>query len=244
MSIFLPEKQVLFLHIPRTGGSWVDAAMNKAKIPVEKWTRVGPWYRPRKHTILLHYQLNLLEKIHYVFCFVRHPVSYYVSLWRFYARIAPWNGERLKKYKEELPPRATDEAVLRWKPDFNQWLDEVLEEEPGWVTRWYEQFIGPKRGEFCHYIGRQETLEDDFSEVMDIIGYGEIWEQKKNQFYAEMAKRKPIHWIPESRVPYIEVTDEQRKRIERSERVLLRRFYGEDTSEKRIYRNFQTGEPV
>jgi len=244
MSTYLPEKQALFLHIPRTGGTWVNWAMGVAGIPVEKWLRVGPRYRPRKHTILPHYHLHNLNKVRCVFCFVRHPVAYYVSLWRFYARIAPWASERFQQMAENLPPRAVSEAEVRWKPDFREWIEEMLEEEPGWVTRWIERYVGPERGELCHYIGRQETLEDDFAEVMGIVGYGELWMSKREQLEAVMAKRNPHHWIPECRVPMIEIDDELRQRIERSERVVIRRFFGEETFKKRVYRNFETGEPT
>jgi len=244
MSTFLPEKQVLFLHIPRTGGTWINQAMIHAGIPVEKWMSVGPKYRPRKHTILPHYYPDRLDRIRYVFCFVRHPVSYYISMWRFYAKIAPWAKERIKRLAEDLPPRATNEAEVRWKPDFREWIEEMLEEEPGWATRRFERFVGPERGELCHYIGRQETLEDDFAEVMGIIGYGKLWERKREQFEVKMARRNRPHWIPESRVPMIKVDDELRQRIERSERVLIRRFFGEETFKKRVYRDFNTGCPT
>ena len=138
-------------------------------------------------------------------------------------------------------PAAINEAVNRWKPDFNEWLDEMLEEEPGWVTRWFERYVGPPGGEFCHFIGRTETIEQDMEDVLTMLGYGNQWNEKRERIgQINHAKNK----IRSVKAPNIEVTNEQRKRIERSERVLIRRFYGEGTFQKRVYRNFQTGEPV
>jgi len=239
MSTFLPEKQVLFLHIPKTGGTWVNWAMGTMEISIEKWMRVGPKYRPRKHTILPHYYPSMLGKIHYIFCFVRHPVSYYVSMWRYYMRISSWTRERMEKLSRDLPPRATNQAEVRWKPDFYEWIEEMLEEEPGWITRWFGHYVGQQRGELCHYIGRQETLVDDFAEVMGIIGYEKLWMAKKEQLKNMKAKR-----TSERIVPIPEIDDDLRRRIERSERVIIRRFFGKDTSKQRIYRDFKTGYPV
>ena len=242
MSYYLPEKSALSLHIPRTGGTWVKEAMFQAKIPMDKWGRVCETYRPRKHTIIPHIHPKLWAKVGVVFSFVRHPVPYYVSVWRFTTRSWEiWPDKMKMMVIERKDPAVINEAVLRWKPDFDEWLDEMLEEEPGWVTRWFERYVGPSGGEFCHYIGRTETLESDLEQVLRMLGYGKLWDEKRERIaQIQHAKNK----IRAAKAPNIEVTDDQRARIERSERVVIRRFFGEETFKKRVYRNFETGVPV
>ena len=241
MSWYLPEKRALFLHVPRTGGTWIKEAVFQAGIPMQKWGKVGKRYRPKKHTILPHYRTELLAKIDHVFSFVRHPVDYYVSVWRFTTRSVEIWPEKMKTMVfEQGDPAAINEAILRWKPNFDEWLEEMLEEEPGWVTRWFERYVGPPRGEFCHYIGRTETLEQDVKEVMDILGYSDRWEAAREQIaLIHHAKNK----IREVKAPHVRPNDEQRERIERGERVLMNRFYGKESFHKRVYRNAE-GVPV
>jgi hypothetical protein len=241
MSYFLPEKGVLFLHIPRTGGTWIGASMNTAEIPIHNWGRVCEMYRPRKHTILPHYRPDLIPKIKWIFSFVRHPVDYYVSVWRFTTRSVDIRPEKMRRDAfDKGDSAAINEGVNRWKPDFYEWIEEMLEEEPGWVTRMFERYVGPERGEFPHYIGRTETLEQDAREVMRIVGYEEEWEK------AQPKIRKIVHAknrVRNEKAPQIEVGPELRDRIERSERVALRRFFGKDTFCDRVYRDLQ-GVPV
>jgi len=242
MSYYLPERKALFLHIPRTGGTWVKEAMFQAKIPMDKWGRIAEPYRQKKHTIIPHIRPDLWAKVGVVFAFVRHPVSYYISVWRFTTRSWTDQPDRMQwAVRDRNDLAVINEAIIRWKPNFNEWLDEMLEEEPGWVTRWFERYVGPLSGEFCHFVGRTESIEQDMEQVMSMLDYGNQWNEKREQIARIQHAKNRVRNV---KAPYIEVTDEQRKRIERSERVLLRRFYGEDTSEKRIYRNFQTGEPV
>jgi len=242
MSYYLPEKKALFLHVPRTGGTWIKEAMYRGGIPMDKWGRVGEPYRPKKHTLIPHIRPELWGRVGLVFAFVRHPVDYYISVWRFTTRSwknRPDEMHRLTKGNKQVI--AISEAILRWKPDFSEWLDEMIEEEPGWATRWFERFVGPPKGEFCYFIGRTETLEQDTEDVLTKLGYGDLWNTRREQIKEIRHARNKIRSI---KAPPIEVTEEQRKRIERSERVLLRRFYGEDTFQKRVYRNFDTGEPT
>lgn len=243
MSTYLPEKRTLFLHIPRTGGTWSKFVMQTIGVPVKKWHQVGPFYRPKKHTILPHYGVLCLSEVDRVVTFVRRPVEHLVSLWRFCFSMYKLKTEWYKNITNRISPRLVEEAIWRWKPDFDEWLEEMLEEEPAWNTRWIERYVGPDGGEFCHYIGRQETLEADLEEVLGLLGYGDLWRRNYHKVGRELGDRR-IHRISEKKAPIVTVTDEQRRRVERAERAMLRRFYGEDTIDRRVYRNFKTGEPT
>jgi len=241
MSYYLPERRALFLHVPRTGGTWIKEAMFRARIPMDKWKKVCPRYRPYKHTILPHYFQDRLSQVDYIFTCVRHPFDYYVSIWRFTTRCVINRPEEMRHRVLDVNDLAAiSEAEIRWKPNFDEWLDEMLEEEPGWVTRWFERYVGPDRGEFCHYIGRTETLEQDFLAVMKILGYEDQarskWDEIENIRHAR-------NFVLPSKVPMIYLSEQQRQQIERVERVTIRRFFGPETGSKRVYRSM-SGEPV
>jgi len=242
MSWYFPEKRVLFLHIPRTGGTWIKECLYQSGVPMEKWGRIGEGqYRPQKHTIIPHIRRDLLQRVDQVYSLVRHPIPYYVSVWRFTTRKVEISPERMHNLIfARKDPAAISEAVLRWKPNFEQWLEEMLEEEPGWVTRWFERFVGPPRGEFCHFIGRTETIADDLKRMMTMMGYERNWRMS-------LDKIKQIHHaknrVREVKVPHVWPSEELCRRIENSERVAIRRFYEGEGRDKRIYRT-EEGEPI
>lgn len=199
-------------------------------------------YRPRKHTILPHYDPALLTKVDFIFAFVRHPESYYKSVWRFTRRAVNVRPEEMKEWAfRRGNPSAINEAVNRWKPDFDEWIEELLENEPCWMTRWFERYLGPYRGEFCHFIGRTKTLEQDVEKVMELLEYGEQWGDAQPEIAKIVMAKNSVHLY---QAPLIKWKPDLLERMLRNERVLLRRFYGEETKWKRIYRNMTTGEPV
>jgi len=240
MSTFLPEKGALFLHVPRTGGTWLKHALNLAEIPLNKWGSVAEDYRPKKHTFLSHYRLELLSQVKFVFSFVRHPIPYYVSVWRFTTRCVLMHKERMEQVFRGEDSSALNEAVNRWKPDFFEWMEEMLEEEPGWVTRWFERYIGPEGGEHQHYIGRTETLEKDVFHVIRLLGYEDKWMAAKDKIDRIIHAKNRVR---PDKAPRAVMPSILKRKVERSERVVIRRFFSESTREKRIYRNMK-GIPV
>jgi hypothetical protein len=204
---YLRERRAMFLHIPRTGGTWVKGVVRGMGVPMERWRKPCHAYRGRKHVLLSHLLPELFAKVDCVFCFVRRPSSFYVSNWRATARSVcrylgyekyGWKKNNpainevkweevleggselvdrwLKHTKYQHRSEISYEGVRRWKSDFDEWMEVMLEEEPGWATRVYERFVGPQFGEFPHYIGRTETIDRDVEEVMNILGYGKEWE--------------------------------------------------------------------
>jgi len=240
MSLFLPEKNALFLHIPRTGGTWIGRALRIVGIPLLKWGSVCPLYRPRKHTILGHYDKGFLDRVDFIFTFVRPPRDYYKSVWRFTQRAVNIHPEKMEwQVFQQGAQSAINEAVYRWKPDFNEWMKEMLKEEPCWVTRWYERYVGPHRGEFCHYIGRTETIEQDAAEVMSLLGYEDRWKTAQLEIAKIVMAKNSVR---RCHAPLIEWDADLLKKMEFDERVTMRRFFGKESGAKRIYRNM-TGEP-
>ena len=171
MARFLSSSRALFQHIPRTGGTWVEQAIDYLGIHRSRWICKQPRRLPRKHALLRHYYPNEAAKVNYVFTFVRHPVSYYESNWRWLngfrknkrsiQRIAnpKRSGQQWDWHPQRIPAK-------HFHPDFNVWMQRILDNEPAWCTRLFEWYCGPEGGEYCNYIGRQESLVHDFIEVI------------------------------------------------------------------------------
>jgi len=227
MSRYLSESKALFLHIPRTGGSWIERAFLRWGIGQVKRYDVADRYRPRKHTLLGYYRNQSLIDVEFVFSFVRHPVSYYESVWRW---LTSAMDVRKKDFGNDKRPWSPNTEAYKWyRPKFTDWVELMLEHQPGWVTRLFELYIGPEKGEFCCYVGRMESLLDDFCEVMSLLGYDKQVDKNKGE---------RIHYTNSVRcavVPRVIWPEDLRQQVERTERLIIRRFYSEETMTDRFY---------
>src|SRR5438876_9097192 len=67
-------KDAVFLHVPKTGGTWVKAAVTNARLDFEDYIVDGD-----PHGDLS----NCPFRDRFIFAFVREPLSRYRSYWRF-----------------------------------------------------------------------------------------------------------------------------------------------------------------
>jgi len=156
MSVQLVGSNALFLHIPKTGGSWVEEALIRSGVQTEAPPTIqGVTYR--------HCLLPMFEKRYpFEFTFVRHPLSWYESWWKFLAGTwticepGVWHPQRT------LERCSTD--------SFSEFIRLCIEHEPGYVSRMYEWYIGPVGFEFVNYVGRFESLADDLVHVLRLLG--------------------------------------------------------------------------
>jgi hypothetical protein len=108
MSVHLLDLNALFLHIPKTGGSWVEKTLGEAGLRIEQPATIeGVTYR---HCLVSMFK----DRYPFVFTFVRHPLRWYESWWKFQADI----------WREFEPgvwhPQRTLEACRA--DDFSEWL--------------------------------------------------------------------------------------------------------------------------
>jgi hypothetical protein len=182
----------LFIHVPKTGGMWVTEALQAAGVEVHE-----EFGRTAEHPLLS----ELDRRGRFTLAFVREPLSWYGSIWRFR------NYFHLHKAStEELP---YDRFIGLDFPDF---VDNVAEHVPGFLSDHYELFVGPP-GDEIEFIGRYENLEDDLVAAMRTAG----------QDFDEEALRSfpPINVTG----PQPECPQETKRRLMRSEAEAYERFY-------------------
>ena len=118
MARFLPESGLLIQHMPRTGGTWVERAVRRCGIRHSNWISSQPRWLPKKHSLITHYRFPKMARVRLIACFVRHPLAYYESVWKWMARGMKRRGAvHLRRYSWH--PRF---CSVRWyQLDFNDW---------------------------------------------------------------------------------------------------------------------------
>jgi hypothetical protein len=137
-----------FLHVPKTGGTWMKQALLAGCTVVEDFrlrgsdhTRLGETPRADRFTV----------------AFVRHPLTWWQSFWRFH------NGPA-RRYivSHKVCSRC-------WSDDFDEFVTRLLDQFPGEYGRIVEYYLGPI-GAGMQFIGRQEHLVDDLVAALRIAG--------------------------------------------------------------------------
>jgi hypothetical protein len=136
------NERLLFVHIPKTAGTWVAEAMAAAGLECDP---VGADVHPKRRE---------LPQRPFTFAFVREPISWYRSLWRFHRRL-PQSGW---KHLDEL-----------FDLDLPEFLEQVATRHPGWLTTYYELFVGPPEDQI-DYVGCQENVRSELVAALTAAG--------------------------------------------------------------------------
>jgi len=148
--LILPKSR--FLHIPKTGGKWVQQALQAGGMEFEKW--------PVAHCGLA----EAPEPDLFTFAFVRNPLTWLQSIWRYrMARDWPRGGQafRIAAPGKDIEPLFSD--------SFAEFVKNFLDECPGYCSWLFERFVGT-RGAPIDYIGKQETLAADLVGALEAAG--------------------------------------------------------------------------
>jgi hypothetical protein len=148
-----------FIHIPKTGGQWVVAALKGAGVPVRRLNVVhtspdevadNPEFQTRKE----------------IFAFVRHPLSWYQSIWAHRMDDA-WQPICSKQW-------FTQRWMNHWV-EFNKYCQSNRFEEfvrkcvshfpDGFLSSLYETYT---KG--CTFIGKQENIANDLQTILEKTG--------------------------------------------------------------------------
>jgi len=150
MSVYLTERDTLILHIPRTGGTFVKRAVELLGVPHEQSSNPIDWhgrrhfYRPADRAV----------------CFVRHPVAWIESWWRFHVAepVDPseFPGDGCPWEEIALIHRAVGTS------DFHLFVSRILDQAPGIVGRLFGRYTID-----CDAIYRIEDLETRLADLID-----------------------------------------------------------------------------
>lgn len=168
MALLLPRS--VFIHVPKTGGSWVRAAVRNAGIQTQE---LGcSWHEGDRcdHSYAFDFR-HRIESPHvcwhnrycdvdaggrFVFAFVRHPVSYYRSHWSY-------------KTQHGWDERSAADRELK-ADSLEGFVRKVLERRPrGWVSGMYRNFL-LREGKMPDFVGYQERLADDLVRALRLAG--------------------------------------------------------------------------
>lgn len=156
MSFKILNANALFLHIPKTGGTWIEHATHAAGIEMQAAPAL-------KHVTWRHSLVNqYLNKYSFIFAFVRHPLTWYESWWKFQTWL---------KWRDHEPGVWHPQGILAKcaSDDFSEFIDNCIKHEPAYVTRMYEWYLGPQGAEFVSFVGRYEHLADDLVRVFNTL---------------------------------------------------------------------------
>lgn len=234
MSIILPDKRCLFLHIPRTGGWWVRWAIaDSLKIETGVWVRSINPKIARSHALLSHY-IDRPDKANFrsAFAFVRHPIAYYESVWMFFAKMGLGSREKIGGGRFDWHPHRT--AARLWVPDFGEWMGWMIRLHPGWYSDMIRLYVGPKGGEYCKFIGRTEHLPDHLLQILR--GYRYKIPTGDDKALYKSKKKNTSYDRSNSRVKVmLNWTSELKDEVLETEREVIDRFYGKNENKIRMY---------
>jgi hypothetical protein len=175
----LLKNNAVFLHVPKTGGTWVWAVLNalglvKARLGHEHADLVhAAWHdRFASDAKVLR---QLLRKFagsarapvtmpfdSFKFCFVREPLKWYESYWRF-MQTMDWQPLGDEAVPEKWHPNAMLNGL--GSPDFNTFMANVNRKRPGYVTEMYGWYTPAN----IDFVGRQEFLREDLEKALKLM---------------------------------------------------------------------------
>ena len=189
MAVLLKNGAV-FLHVPKTGGSWVTRVLKECGLVDREFSHIHAdmvrvlyyhsagkaFWRSTYEAIKSRLPRAVKSRFMtprrrqwvsarqhfarpYTFCFVRHPLLWYESWWRY----------MLGRSGSDW---AAQSDLLGWHPcapikdcgdeNFDQFIRNVIQYRPGFVTELFAQYAQPE----INYIGKQESLVDDLIHVL------------------------------------------------------------------------------
>jgi hypothetical protein len=203
------EDKAVFYHIPKTAGNWVRSVIDKERMRTEEighkhsnYDRVdinkSVQMSGRSH--LKQAGKRLYKKVFtstgkktsrkkkhiFRFCFVRNPLDWYESWWRYQNYKRDW-----KKWGKEKwhPNRALDGLGSK---SFNEFIENVLNKRPGYVTELFFSYVKPE----IDFVGKKENIRNDLFYVFENAGISHNRKvvKKENKKNVSSKYKKNINW--------------------------------------------------
>jgi len=204
----------LFIHVPKTAGNWVRSVLEENNLAA---TEIGHKHSTYDRTLLketpITDELDHLRQAarmvwsrvgqtlgdgdpdrerrpQFRFCFVRHPLTWYESWWKYQERRDEWEYFGDKESEGDWHPNATLNGLE--SPDFNEFVSNVVRHRPGYVTELLLSYAKPG----IDFIGKKENVRDDLATVLDQLGLsydrGSIYSSEKVN-----VSSKELEWDPD-----------------------------------------------
>jgi len=188
-------KKSIFLHVPKTGGSWVKAVLLQSTDLVVE--RGGNW-----HSI----PEGKAYPGKFRFAFVRHPLTWYQSFWAFNMKLNKWN---------KGPCRSLGSCK---SPDFNVFVSNVVGKFPkGFLSSYlYPKFTGA-----ANFVGRYENLTEDL--ILALTKAKETFDPEKIR--AMSSYKRNVAASDDAWKDKCRYRDELSERLLKAEQKVVERYY-------------------
>tara|TARA_B100000809_G_C14994268_1_gene479134 strand:+ start:258 stop:968 length:711 start_codon:yes stop_codon:yes gene_type:complete len=183
MAVILKDGTI-FLHVPKTGGNWVTTVLERCGLirgyighkhanvdrllaPVVPNGRRPVRYfngrRPASYFRIRRIRKCLSPKP-FMFCFVRHPLSWYESYFKYMSDpIRQWGDWGDEKDMFDWHPKAALNGC--GDSNFGTFVRKAIAKRPGYVTELFGSFAQPQ----VDFVGTQENLRQDLMKVLRML---------------------------------------------------------------------------
>ena len=200
MSLILKNKAV-FLHIPKTGGNWITRVLRKLDLVDRRVSHkhadvehfFSPVHPSRSEAIKysIHNLFHPNETYPYMFCFVRNPLSWYESWFKYMSQPSrQWRDWGSKNDVFDWHPNALLNGVN--SPDFNTFIRKMILNRPGYVSELYSLYVRPQ----VNFVGKQENLADDLVNILKQmnLSFDEDLVRNYEKVGVSPSAKTPIEW--------------------------------------------------
>ncbi len=162
MALLLPNHNAVFLHVPKTGGLFIQDFLRKNGIPHRM---IGYRHSPAD-------LIGWNHKAKFKFCFIREPLAWYRSYWQMRYGETGGKGGHLGIGNDLGGPHPLFHPTWEIDPycmsaDLNEFILNCAQLN-GYLVRLYKRFIG--HGMYkVDYVGRFENFHEDLMTVFDRI---------------------------------------------------------------------------
>jgi hypothetical protein len=203
MATFFTENMI-FLHLPKTGGTWTAGAVEAAGVT----TRLPDLLGEQHYSAHGHADLNdVTVNNRFSVAFVRHPLDWWRSYWGYRMRTG-WREDN-----------GIDLAAKSC--EFNDFIERMLKYRPGYLSELVGQFVGSPVP-IVDFVGRFEHLVDDVCTALRLGGesFSEFAIRDYPHQNVSDYDRFPAVYHPDVADHLIEAEDETIKRFYACEPVI------------------------
>jgi len=206
MAVILKNGSI-FLHIPKTGGTWVTRVLREAGLMQCSIGHrhanlphvLAPGFQGVGRRVEFLYKKSRFLRTHprpFTFCFVRHPLSWYESFYLYKTQPSlNWEQDGELENINHWHPNAVLNGLGAGR-DFSAFVTAVMDKHPGYVTALYSHYTFRP----VDFVGKQENLREDLSTVLERTGcpFDPEVIRGRERVNRSAASAKPV-WEPEVR---------------------------------------------